>query len=231
MKPKTICKIAIDFLLAVGLLLLMAYELIGQAAHEWIGTGMFLLCILHHLLNWNWVSHVMKEKYTAYRMLQTTITALVFLSMVGLMISGVILSSHIFKFLSISDGLSFARMLHMLCAFWGFVFMSVHIGLHLSMLMGIMRKVLHLDKPAVLQTGFLRTTVFLIAAYGIYAFFQRQIGSYLFLRNQFVFFDYNEPLAAFFADYLAVMGLFVVVGFFVSKLLRRKAEAQCKQNK
>lgn len=32
MKPKTIFKIAIDFFLAVGLLLLMAYELIGKAS-------------------------------------------------------------------------------------------------------------------------------------------------------------------------------------------------------
>ena len=100
MKPKTICKIAIDFCLTTGLLLLMAYELIGKAVHEWIGAGMILLFILHHLLNWNWLSQVMNGKYTAYRMLQTTIAALAFLSMVGLMISGVILSSHVFKFLN-----------------------------------------------------------------------------------------------------------------------------------
>ena len=55
MKPKTICKIAIDFCLTAGLLLLMAYELIGKAVHEWIGVGMILLFILHHLLNWNWL--------------------------------------------------------------------------------------------------------------------------------------------------------------------------------
>ncbi len=220
MNPKTICKIAIDFFLTVGLVLLMPYELLGQAAHEWIGTAMFLLCIMHHILNWNWISHLTKGQYTAYRILQTTITALVFLSMVGLMISGVILSRHVFGFLSINDGLSFARILHMLCAFWGFVLMSVHIGLHSSMLMGVTRKALHLYKQSMPHLRFLRTTALLIAAYGIYAFFQRQIGSYLFLQNQFVFFDFNEPLAAFFVDYLAIMGLFAGIGYYVSKLLR-----------
>ncbi|MHC1745681.1 MAG: DUF4405 domain-containing protein [Negativicutes bacterium] len=220
MKPKTICKITIDFFLAIGLLLLMAYELIGHAAHEWIGTGIFLLCILHHILNRNWISHLTKGKYTAYRMLQTMVTAFVFLSIVGLMISGVILSRHVFSFLSISDGQSFARILHMFCAFWGFVLMSVHMGLHLSMLMGVMRKVLHISKPSMPRTIFLRIAALLIAAYGIYAFFQRQIGSYLFLQNQFVFFDFNEPLAAFFADYLAIMGLFTCIGYYVSKVLR-----------
>lgn len=220
MNPKAICKTAFDFFLTVGLLLLMAYELIGQAAHEWIGTGMFLLCIMHHILNWNWIRNLPKGKYTAYRILQTIVIAFVFLSMVGLMISGVILSRHVFSFLSINNGQSFARILHMFCAFWGFVLMSVHIGLHLSMLMGVMRKVIHIPKPSMPRTIFLHTTALLITAYGIYAFFQRQIGSYLFLQKQFVFFDFNEPLVAFFADYLAIMGLFACIGYYVSNLLR-----------
>ncbi|WP_094606163.1 hypothetical protein SPSIL_039990 [Sporomusa silvacetica DSM 10669] len=224
MKPKTICIIAIDFFLTVGLLLLMTYELIGEAAHEWVGAGMFLLCIMHHILNWNWISHLLKGRYTAYRISQTIVTAFVFLSIVGLMISGIILSRHVFDFLPISDGQSFARTLHMLCAYWGFVLMSVHMGLHLNMLMGVMRKVIHISKPSMPRTIFLRTTGLLIAAYGMYAFFQRQIGSYLFLQNQFVFFDFNEPLNAFFADYLAIMGLFACIGYYVSKLLRPQGQ-------
>ena len=83
-----------------------------------------------------------------------------------------------------------------------------------------MRKVFHLAKPSVLQTGLLRSTAFLIAAYGSYAFFQRQIGSYLFLQNEFVYWDFNEPLAAFFADYFAIMGLFAGVGYYLAKMFQ-----------
>ena len=37
-----------------GLLpLLMAYSLIGEAVHEWMGIFMFLLFILHHVLNFS----------------------------------------------------------------------------------------------------------------------------------------------------------------------------------
>lgn len=225
MKPKTICKIATDLLLAVGLLLLMAYELIGQATHEWIGTGMSLLCILHLSLNWRWFRHLSQGKYPVYRVLQTIVTAIVFLSMTGLVASGITLSRHVFRFLTPSDDLSYARTMHMVCAYWGFVFMSLHMGLHLSMLMGVMRNILKLDKQFVLQTGFLRTTTFLIAAYGIHAFSQRHIGSYLFLQNEFAFFDFNEPLAAFFAEYFAIMGLFVCIGYYISKLFRPRISA------
>ncbi len=220
MKPKTLCKIAIDFFLAVGLLLLMAYELIGEATHEWVGIGMLLLFILHHILNWNWISHLPKGSYTAYRILQTIVTAFAFLSMLALMVSGIILSRHVFDFLPTRDGQAFARTLHMLCAYWGFVLISMHIGLHVNMLIVVTKNVLHISKSSIPRTILLRTTGLLIAAYGMYVFFQREIGSYIFLQNEFVFFDFNEPLIAFFADYLAIMGLFACVGYYISKLLR-----------
>ena len=43
MKPKMICKIAIDFIMTVLLLLLMARQITGDSAHEWLGMGMFVL--------------------------------------------------------------------------------------------------------------------------------------------------------------------------------------------
>ena len=47
MKTKQKIKIAVDLLMTIALLLLMPYEMIGEAAHEWIGAGMFLLFIIH----------------------------------------------------------------------------------------------------------------------------------------------------------------------------------------
>lgn len=218
MTPKTIGKIAIDFSMIVGLLLLMAYELIGEAVHEWAGTGVLLLCTIHHIINRNWIVHLQKGKYTAFRILQTIVTAFAFLSIVGLMISGIILSRHVFGFLSISNGQAIARTMHMLCAYWGLILLSLHIGLHVSTLMGVMRQALHIAKPSLPLTIFLRITGLLIATHGMYAFFQRQIGSYLFLQNEFVFFEFNEPLIAFFADYLSIMELFACIGYCLSKL-------------
>ena len=48
MKTKQKIKIAVDLLMTIALLLLMPYEMIGEAAHEWIGAGMFLVIIIHH---------------------------------------------------------------------------------------------------------------------------------------------------------------------------------------
>lgn len=119
MKPRMIMKLTIDFAMIVALMLLMAYELIGQGSHEWIGIGIFVLFILHHILNWKWSKGLLKGKYTAFRTFQTVLVFFVLLTMVGSMVSGIILSRHVITFLSISGGRNFARTLHMLSAYWG----------------------------------------------------------------------------------------------------------------
>lgn len=35
--------------MTAALIVLMSYELVGQAAHEWLGIGMFVFVILHHI--------------------------------------------------------------------------------------------------------------------------------------------------------------------------------------
>ena len=49
MKPIRKIKIAVDAAMSVSMLLLMAYGLVGEAAHEWIGMGMFALSVAHHI--------------------------------------------------------------------------------------------------------------------------------------------------------------------------------------
>lgn len=219
MKPKMIIKIAIDIAMTIALLLLMTYELIGQAAHEWIGIGMFVLFVAHHVLNGKWSENLLKGRYTSLRIMQTVLVVLVLFSMFGSMVSGVILSRHALSFLSISGGRAFARSLHMIVAYWGFVFMSLHLGFHWSMMMSMAGK--SVGGSSAIRKWVLRIAAVLIAGYGVYAFVKRDIGSYMLLKNQFVFFDFEEPLVLFVFDYITVMGLFVAIGHYLSEALKK----------
>ena len=49
---KTKVKLVVDLVMTVLLLCQMAYMMIGEAAHEWIGTSMFVLFILQCFKNW-----------------------------------------------------------------------------------------------------------------------------------------------------------------------------------
>ena len=99
MKPTLKIKIAVDAAMSVSMLLLMAYGLVGEAAHEWIGMGMFALFVAHHVLNRRWINAVPRGRYTPLRIVQTALAGLILLCMVGSMISGIVLSRHVFAFL------------------------------------------------------------------------------------------------------------------------------------
>ena len=128
MKAKQSVKVCIDIAMTLGLLFLMGYHLWGDTAHEWVGAGIFVLFILHHILNWRWWAGLFKGKYSAVRILQVVIDLLTLAAMLGLMVSAVILSNNVFAFLHIRGHMSFARRLHMAAAYWGFLLMAAHLG-------------------------------------------------------------------------------------------------------
>ena len=174
MKQKTILKIVIDIGMTVMLLFLMTYELIGEAVHEWLGIGMFVLFIIHHILNRKWSRCVFKGKYTLFRIWQAVLVIGVLITMTGSMYGGVILSKHALSFLPIKGGGAFARDIHMVSAYCGFALMSLHLGFHWGMVK---------ELPTA-GKWLLRGSSALVAGYGVYAFIRREIGYYMFLQNQ-----------------------------------------------
>jgi hypothetical protein len=220
MTPKLKFKIAIDILMTVLLPVLMAYMLTGQKVHEWVGALMFLMFIIHNVLNANWYLNVLRGKYTPQRMLQTVTNLMVFASMLGLMISGIMMSRYVFSFLSINSEMAFARKLHMMSAYWGFVLMSLHLGMHGNMIKGIANKSFGVQLPQKRHRAVPRLISILIAAYGVYAFIKNDIFSYMFLKNEFVFFDSEQSSMIFFAEYLAMMVLFACAAYYFSMLLQ-----------
>lgn len=211
-------KLAVDAAMTVALLLLMAYGLVGEAAHEWLGMGMFILFLTHHVLNRKWLLAIGKGKYTPLRIIQTVLAGIILLCMCASMVSGILLSRYVFTFLPKHGGYEAAQKAHILCAYWGFVCMSLHLGLHWSMMLTMARK--HLQ-PSPLRTWSLCLIGWLWALYGALAFHRRDVGLYLLLKSHFVFYDYSEPVIFFLIDYFSVMALFVLIGYYFIQGLKR----------
>lgn len=229
MKKKMVCKISVDMVMTVLLLFLMARQITGDSAHEWLGAGMFVLWIAHHILNRNWYLHLFKGKYTPMRMIQTVTNIAVFFSMLGLMVSGVILSREVFAFLPISGGVAFARSLHIVSAFWGFVLMAFHLGLHWNMILGMVKNAAGAVPTAPVRF-LLRMAAGIIAGYGAFAFWKNQILSYMFLTTHFVFFDFEKPIGLFFAEYIVIMVLFAFLAHYISKGIQRMSRKRIRGN-
>lgn len=126
------------------------------------------------------------------------------------MISGIILSIHLFTFLVIEKGLGFARIAHLLASHWYYLFMSLLIGLHVGRLFqNVTAKIL----PRILLT--------LVCAYGIYAFIIRGVWKYLFLHQQFFFFNLERGYILFAVDYISIIILFATISHYIAKILKK----------
>lgn len=221
MTTKFKVKIGIDMLMTIGLLFLSGFQFWGDMAHEWAGAAMFVLFILHHMLNISWHRNLFRGTYTWIRSIQTFLDLLLTAAMAVQMYSGIVLSRYVFDFLPIEGGTALARRLHILGAYWGFLLMSLHLGLHWNMILGMLRKLTGKKTDA---NGH-RLALFLLGAgisiYGLWVFVKRDFMTYLFLKSEFVFMDYSEPPVLFYLDYLALMGLCIFIAHYGAVLCRK----------
>lgn len=75
-------RLIIDIGMTLLLPLLMAYSLIGELFHEIIGTLIFLLFIIHHVMNRKWFGALVNGKYSADRIFRTVINILLIVFMI-----------------------------------------------------------------------------------------------------------------------------------------------------
>lgn len=215
-------KIAVDILMAVGMLFISGYHLWGDIAHEWVGAGVFVLFIVHHILNFNFYKSLFKGKFSAYRITLIIVDFLTLAAMLALMYSGITMSRHVFAFLKIESGLALARRLHILGSYWGILIMGLHLGLHWSMFLSIADKKFKTKSAPKIQSIICFWAGAIIACYGAYVLIKRDFFTYMFLKSEFVFLDYEESKILFYLDYFAVMGLCVFIAHYFSRILKNK---------
>ena len=219
MKASVKFKICVDIMMTAALYACMAYMLIGEEAHEWIGSGLALLFVLHNALNRKWYAALLTGRYTPLRAFQTAVNLLCLASMAAAAVSGAAMSRYIYDIPFLSGGASLARTVHMLAAYWGYCFISLHLGLHWSMMLGMMKNAAAPQRAPRWITPLLRTAGAAAALLGAHALMRHSLLDYMFLRNQFVFFDTERPLCLFFLDYAAIMALWAWLAHYARLVL------------
>ena len=221
MKLQRLLRMPVDLAMTLALFFLMGYQLWGEAAHEWAGAAILVLLCCHHLLNLRWYGALPKGRYSPLRALSTAVNFLLLGAMLLQLGSGMVMSRYVFDFLPISGGMAFARRLHILGAYWGFLLISLHLGLHWGMFLGMARKALKLRQPSRLRKVLLPILGAVIAVYGFTVFIRRDLLTYMFLQTEFVFLDFGESIPLFYFDYLTMMGTFIFLAYYISQLLRK----------
>lgn len=136
--------------------------------------------------------------------------------MIGMMISGIMISANVFSFLNIPTTM-LGRKLHMISTSWGFVLMSVHVGLHLGTILGKINKKM---KNSTFEYVYY-FALLLLGAFGLYSFITMKLWEDMFLINEFKYFDYNQNVIMFYLKYLLILIFIALLVYFVLALLRK----------
>ena len=144
------------------------------------------------------------------------INLLLFIKMLGMMISVIMISADVFAFLDIPTTM-FGRRLHMLSTSWGFILMAIHVGLHINALMNKLNA--KMKNSTFEYVYYFILTI--LAGLGIYAFINLKVWEDMFLLNDFKFFDYEQSSIVFYLKYLSILIFIALVIYIIFSLVRK----------
>ena len=203
----------VDAALTALLLCLMAYQVTGEALHEWLGIAMTMLVIVHQILNRKWYAALFKGKYPAYRIAATALNLALLAAFALTAFCGMSMSGHAVPFLYGMTKVSFARQMHLSMSHWAFVLMGLHLGFHIPAMAAKLNKTV---KTAL-------TAVFAVAAgVGLHLFMRSGMLDYMLFRVPFAFLDYDKAAALVFLENLLMLLFWAFAGTQLSLLLRKR---------
>ena len=203
-KKRNTARRIVDAAMTVVLLFLMAYQVTGEAAHEWIGVSMTILVIVHQILNRRWYSALFKGRYNPYRSLTTVLNILLVLCFAMTAFCGMSMSGYAVPFMYGLAPVSFVRRMHLSMSHWAFVLMGLHLGMHI---------------PA-MTAGLKWSLSTLAAGLGLYLFIKGGMPDYLFFRVPFAFLDYDKAGWLVIIENLLMLSTWVLIGTRAAQLCR-----------
>ena len=191
----------IDVGMMILLLLLMAFPFTGQDIHIFLGIIMIVFFIIHHYLNRRWYLSLFKGKKTKIKMIFITINSLLLISISAVALSGLTLAEYV-PFMSYF----LARKIHLLCSYWSYLLMGLHVGLHLQVTKMIKNKLI----------------VYGIMLIGIILFIKNQIMIYLLNMSDFLYVSDQMNMVIYMFEYLMIFILFVLLMNIIIKEMKKK---------
>lgn len=209
-------RIILDIIMTGLFITLMGYYVTDNMVHEILGVITFILFIIHNIINRKWYKGILKGKHNFQRTFHIIINLLLFIAMLGMMISGIIISSDVFSFLDIPTTM-FGRMLHMASTSWGFVLMSIHVGLHIMPMMNNLNSKM---KNSTFEYVYYFILLILIGL-GIYSFIDLKLWEDIFLVNHFKFFDYEQSPVIFYLKNISALIAIALVIYIIFSLVKK----------
>lgn len=180
----------IDILMMILLLLVMAYPFTGQSIHIILGIMMVICFLIHHYLNRRWYLSLFKGKTTPVKALFVGINSLLLVCVLAIALSGLALAGYI-------PLMSYylARKIHLVCSYWSYLLMGLHVGLHVRVNQLIKNKIV----------------VYVLLILGVILFIKNQFIVYLFHLSDFLYVSDSMNIVLYIIEYFIIFILFMIL--------------------
>ena len=215
----------LNLLMILCILVVMNYRYTANVIHEILGLFITLLFIIHNTLNRHWYTAITKGGMRLLCELNTVINLFLIIALLVVSATGVLISQTVFPASSLSGNLR-VHQLHTLSAYMLFILISIHLGCHWNALQGKLCRCLKIDRTSFSYIFLSRIASLAIIFYGIYASFTHHIGSKLFLKHVYYAWASAPSLVGFTLDYASIMGCYVAITYYLTKLLKRQKYAE-----
>jgi hypothetical protein len=144
--------------------------------------------------------------------------------MLVLLITSVVISKSVFELLPIPDSI-YLRDVHWFAAYWVMVIVGVHLGLHWSRVMAMMRTTLRLSPRNFARTSVLRIAAALLAGFGAWSFSVLGVWGKLTFTYSLDFWDFTAAVTPFFGHWAGVVSLPAIMAHYGMMVLGSRRTA------
>ncbi len=224
MKVIILKRLVLPAAMAALLLLALAYWWLENLPHEIFGTVLFALLGWHLAINWFWFRNLLRGRYDTRRTITLVLHLMLIANMLVLLITSVVISKSAFEFLSIPDSI-YLRDVHWFAAYWVMVIVGVHLGLHWSRVMAMVRTTLRLSPVNSARTLVLRIAAAVLAGFGVWSFTVLGVWAKLSFTYSLDFWDFTAAVTPFFGHWAGVVSLPAIMAHYGMMVLGSRRTA------
>lgn len=220
-------RFVLDIAMLAVILLTMGFHFLPQAWHEVLGLVLLAGVAWHLGLNHRWFSSLGRGSWGKLRLAQVMLGILLVLCFLTAMVTGILISNHVFR--GLWDGVAlhrsiFVHQLHIASAYAMVILGGMHIGMHWPALWQRVKGLPLLRGLAVHpQLRFWVLTV--IGWAGVLASRLDHVGDRLLMKHIFGTVASRLPGGVYYLLLLCLMGLYAIGFFYFQRHLQRRAAA------
>lgn len=217
MKDKKMIKIIVDILMFIIILLEFSKLYTGQLWHEVFGIILFILFVIHNILNISFYKNILRGKYTILRTISTIVNIMFLKCMLLTIILGIPISSEIFKGLNLNENMTI-RKLHTVLGYWNIVLLGIHLGFHFKIIFAKLKNMIK-DKKTIKFLFYIIELIIII--FGIKTMVDMNFGAYLLGKSSFAI--PTNIVLSLFNNFIVVLSISIFI-YNIEKILLKNEE-------